>query len=76
MDYVKMSQLEKLLTEVSYGKLETFCVGRFIIQPIYWAQVDENEIAFHIEDMTSEFNDYIENQLPNDFYENQFFESE
>lgn len=72
MDYVKLSQLEKLLNELSYGNLETFSVGRFIIQPIYWAEVDENEIMFNKEDMTWEFQNYIDNQLSKDFYENQF----
>ena len=59
MNIIDNQQLENLLNDNDSETTGTFVVGRFIIQPIYYAQDKNKCVYYDIESIQDEFNQVI-----------------
>ena len=60
MNKVEQPQLEELLTQVFQNQYGPFVVGRFVIQPIYYDEDDNDTIWYDIESMENEFKNLLD----------------
>ncbi len=69
MTQKELLTLEKLLIKLDNNRVgfQTFQVGRYIIQPIYWGEDDEDGIFIDEESIRDEFNYFLENEISTNF---------
>jgi hypothetical protein len=73
MTQEELLTLEQLLIKLDNGRntftVQTFQVGRYIIQPIYWGEDDEDGIFVDEDSIKEEFKYFVDNELSMDFVE-------
>ena len=54
-------ELEKIISDFcdQNSQYETFCIGRYVIQPMYWSEDDNGNINYDTESMEDEFRNVI-----------------
>jgi hypothetical protein len=69
MTQKELLTLEKLLIKLDSNRegFQTFQVGKYIIQPIYWGEDDEDGIFIDEESIRDEFNYFLENEISTNF---------
>jgi len=75
MTQEELLTLEKLLIKFDNGRdtftVQTFQVGRYIIQPIYWGVDDEDGVIVDEDSIRQEFEYFVDNELSMDFVDSE-----